>query len=98
MKCLRQKGKFRYYESGYPFEYYMVRFLYHMSGEFLLLKWLRPTRKIKRFGMTTNHRLRLDRHGLVLLCARQFFKTIERRGKGEYRIDRQLSISSYRGV
>jgi len=34
MKCLRQKGKFRYYESGYPFEYYMVRFLYHMSGEF----------------------------------------------------------------
>jgi len=30
---LRHKVKFRYYESGYPFEYYMVRFLYHEKRE-----------------------------------------------------------------
>jgi phospholipid-binding lipoprotein MlaA len=28
----RQQG-FRYYESGYPFEYYMVRFIYHEKRE-----------------------------------------------------------------
>lgn len=26
---MRHKQSFRYYESGYPFEYYMVRFFYH---------------------------------------------------------------------
>jgi len=26
---MRHQQPFRYYESGYPFEYYMVRFLYH---------------------------------------------------------------------
>jgi phospholipid-binding lipoprotein MlaA len=35
---MRHKEKFRYYESGYPFEYYMVRFLYHKKGELLLMK------------------------------------------------------------
>ena len=35
---LRRKQKFRYYESGYPFEYYMVRFLYRESREFLIMK------------------------------------------------------------
>lgn len=29
----RHNVKFRYYESGYPFEYYMVRFLYHEKRE-----------------------------------------------------------------
>ena len=29
----RHKEKFRYYESGYPFEYYMVRFIYHEKRE-----------------------------------------------------------------
>ena len=30
---LRQQQSFRYYESGYPFEYNMVRFLYHEQRE-----------------------------------------------------------------
>lgn len=30
---LRQQQPFRYYESGYPFEYNMVRFLYHEQRE-----------------------------------------------------------------
>jgi len=29
----RHEQSFRYYESGYPFEYYMVRFLYHEKRE-----------------------------------------------------------------
>lgn len=29
----RHRQSFRYYESGYPFEYYMVRFLYHNKRE-----------------------------------------------------------------
>jgi phospholipid-binding lipoprotein MlaA len=29
----RHKQSFRYYESGYPFEYYMVRFIYHQKRE-----------------------------------------------------------------
>ena len=29
----RHLQSFRYYESGYPFEYYMVRFLYHETRE-----------------------------------------------------------------
>ena len=35
---LRHREKFRYYESGYPFEYDMLRFLYHKRGELLLMK------------------------------------------------------------
>jgi len=35
---MRHREKFRYYESGYPFEYYMVRFLYHKKVELLLMK------------------------------------------------------------
>lgn len=30
---MRHQQSFRYYESGYPFEYYMVRFLYHTQRE-----------------------------------------------------------------
>lgn len=30
---MRHQQSFRYYESGYPFEYYMVRFLYHEKRE-----------------------------------------------------------------
>ena len=29
----RHQQSFRYYESGYPFEYYMVRFFYHRKRE-----------------------------------------------------------------
>ncbi|MDD2542665.1 MAG: MlaA family lipoprotein, partial [Desulfuromonadaceae bacterium] len=29
----RHQQSFRYYESGYPFEYYMVRFFYHEKRE-----------------------------------------------------------------
>ncbi len=29
----RHRDSFRYFESGYPFEYYMVRFLYHEKRE-----------------------------------------------------------------
>jgi phospholipid-binding lipoprotein MlaA len=29
----RHQQSFRYYESGYPFEYYMVRFIYHQKRE-----------------------------------------------------------------
>jgi phospholipid-binding lipoprotein MlaA len=29
----RHQQSFRYYESGYPFEYYMVRFIYHNKRE-----------------------------------------------------------------
>ncbi len=29
----RHQQSFRYYESGYPFEYYMVRFMYHEKRE-----------------------------------------------------------------
>ena len=32
---MRHKESFRYYESGYPFEYYMVRFIYSEKSEFL---------------------------------------------------------------
>ena len=35
---MRHKEKFRYYESGYPFEYYMFRFLYIKKSELLLMK------------------------------------------------------------
>ena len=35
---LRHQQKFRYYGSGYPFEYDMVRFLYRQSREFLIMK------------------------------------------------------------
>ena len=35
---LRHREKFRYYESGDPFEYEMVRFLYHTREELLLMK------------------------------------------------------------
>jgi len=35
---LRHGENFRYYESGYPFEYYMVRFVYHQKREFLLME------------------------------------------------------------
>jgi phospholipid-binding lipoprotein MlaA len=30
---LRHQQSFRYFESGYPFEYYMVRFFYHQKRE-----------------------------------------------------------------
>jgi phospholipid-binding lipoprotein MlaA len=30
---MRHQQNFRYYDSGYPFEYYMVRFLYHEKRE-----------------------------------------------------------------
>jgi len=30
---MRHQQTFRYYESGYPFEYYMVRFFYHQKRE-----------------------------------------------------------------
>jgi phospholipid-binding lipoprotein MlaA len=30
---LRHQATFRYYESGFPFEYYLVRFLYHEKRE-----------------------------------------------------------------
>jgi phospholipid-binding lipoprotein MlaA len=29
----RHQQSFRYYDSGYPFEYYMVRFFYHEKRE-----------------------------------------------------------------
>jgi phospholipid-binding lipoprotein MlaA len=29
----RHQQSFRYYESGYPFEYYLVRFIYHAKRE-----------------------------------------------------------------
>ena len=32
---MRHQESFRYYESGYPFEYYMVRFIYSEKSEFL---------------------------------------------------------------
>jgi phospholipid-binding lipoprotein MlaA len=35
---LRHKQKFRYYESGYPFEYYIVRFLYRQNSELMIMK------------------------------------------------------------
>jgi len=35
---MRHREKFRYYESGYPFEYHMVRFLYHKRRELLLME------------------------------------------------------------
>jgi len=35
---MRHKEKFRYYESGYPFEYYMFRFLCNKKSELLLMK------------------------------------------------------------
>ena len=34
----RHKQPFRYYESGYPFEYYMVRYLYRQQREFAIMK------------------------------------------------------------
>jgi phospholipid-binding lipoprotein MlaA len=34
----RHKQPFRYHESGYPFEYYMVRFLYHQKREMEAMK------------------------------------------------------------
>ncbi|OPY84757.1 MAG: putative phospholipid-binding lipoprotein MlaA precursor [Smithella sp. PtaU1.Bin162] len=34
----RHRVTFRYYESGYPFEYDLLRFLYHKRGELLLMK------------------------------------------------------------
>jgi len=33
MVDMRHQQSFRYYDSGYPFEYYMVRFLYHQKRE-----------------------------------------------------------------
>ena len=35
---MRHREKFCYYESGYPFEYNMLRFLYYKKGELLLMK------------------------------------------------------------
>ena len=35
---MRHREKFRYYESGYPFEYDMLRFLYQKKSELLLIK------------------------------------------------------------
>ena len=29
----RHQQSFRYFESGYPFEYYLVRFIYHEKRE-----------------------------------------------------------------
>jgi phospholipid-binding lipoprotein MlaA len=34
----RHKQPFRYYDSGYPFEYYMVRFLYREKRELAVMK------------------------------------------------------------
>ena len=38
----RHQRSFRYYESGYPFEYYMVRFFYHQKREIEAGKPLPP--------------------------------------------------------
>jgi phospholipid-binding lipoprotein MlaA len=38
----RHQDSFRYYESGYPFEYYMVRFIYHEKRELESGKPLSP--------------------------------------------------------
>jgi phospholipid-binding lipoprotein MlaA len=38
----RHQQSFRYYESGYPFEYYLVRFLYHEKRELEAGKPLTP--------------------------------------------------------
>ena len=35
---LRHQENFRYFESGYPFEYYIVRFLYRQKREFAIMK------------------------------------------------------------
>ncbi|MDD2672623.1 MAG: VacJ family lipoprotein [Syntrophales bacterium] len=35
---MRHREKFRYYDSGYPFEYEMVRFLYYKMGELNVMK------------------------------------------------------------
>ena len=35
---LRHQEKFRYYESGYPFEYYMVRVLFREQRELAITK------------------------------------------------------------
>jgi len=35
---LRHQTQFRYYRSGYPFEYYLVRFLYHQKRELDIMK------------------------------------------------------------
>lgn len=35
---MRHRIKFRYYETHYPFEYYMVRFLYQQSQELQIMK------------------------------------------------------------
>jgi len=35
---MRHRQKFRYYDSGYPFEYEMVRFLYYKMGELQVMK------------------------------------------------------------
>jgi phospholipid-binding lipoprotein MlaA len=35
---MRHKEKFRYYESGYPFEYCMVRFLYRQKRELSIME------------------------------------------------------------
>lgn len=34
----RHQESFRYYDSGYPFEYYMVRFLYRQKRELAIMK------------------------------------------------------------
>jgi len=34
----RHKQSFRYYKSGYPFEYYMVRYLFKQQREFAIMK------------------------------------------------------------
>jgi phospholipid-binding lipoprotein MlaA len=34
----RHQQPFRYYDSGYPFEYYMVRFLYREKRELAVMK------------------------------------------------------------
>jgi phospholipid-binding lipoprotein MlaA len=39
----RHLQSFRYYESGYPFEYYLVRFIYHEKREIELAKPLPDT-------------------------------------------------------
>jgi len=35
---VRHRQRFRYYDSGYPFEYEMVRFLYYKMGELQVMK------------------------------------------------------------
>lgn len=44
---MRHQQDFRYFESGYPFEYYMVRFFYHEKRE---LESAKPPEKVLESG------------------------------------------------